>query len=57
MMEAEKWTEAQEIIAFAHLQQGNAIIAIYLLRIISVPDILSGNYENPLEAIKEYKAE
>ncbi|GAA6483256.1 hypothetical protein K250101E9_60440 [Enterocloster aldenensis] len=44
MMEAEKWTEAQEIIAFAHLQQGNAIIAIYLLRIISVPDILSGNY-------------
>ena len=43
-MEAEKWTEAQEIIAFVDLQQGNAIIAIYLLRIISVPDILSGNY-------------
>ena len=39
-----KWTEAQEIIAFVDLQQGNAIIAIYLLRIISVPDILSGNY-------------
>lgn len=44
MMEAEMWTEAQRIIAFVDLQQGNVIIAIYLLRIISVPDILSGNY-------------
>ena len=43
-MEAEKWTEAQEIIAFVDLQPGNAIIAIYLLRILSVPDILYGSF-------------
>ena len=44
MMEAEMWTEAQRIIAFVDLQQGNVIIAIYLLRIISERDILYGSF-------------